>query len=358
MADEIIVVDTGSQDRSCEIAKKFGAQVFHFPWQDDFAQARNFSLEKATGNWILIIDADEVLSSKDYPLIRHLSATPAVSPEAYTLLTHNYINLNNIVGWCANDDSYPKEEKGSGWITSSKTRIWSNDKRIRFNFPVHELVEPSLRKLGISAQPCSIIIHHYGKLDQKNTLVKGEKYFLLGLRKLEEMSSDIAPLRELAIQAGILKRHHDAIELWQRLITIAPDNAEAYLNLGTALFDSGQFDSALSAAVKACQLKPLYKESYFNRSLYQIHLGRHQEAIETLEKLLLQVPNYQAASFLLASGICCRDNKQAGRQAFRKIRTDNLTTAMIAIAGNELANTLIKAGRKQEAEEIKKATEI
>ncbi|MBR1759963.1 MAG: glycosyltransferase family 2 protein [Schwartzia sp.] len=57
--DEIIVVDTGSTDDTVSVAEEHGARVFHFPWRDDFAAARNVSLSKATGDWILVVDADE-----------------------------------------------------------------------------------------------------------------------------------------------------------------------------------------------------------------------------------------------------------------------------------------------------------
>jgi len=62
--DEIIIVDTGSDDRSVEIAREFGAQVHEHPWEDDFSAARNAALGHATGEWILSLDADEVLSPK------------------------------------------------------------------------------------------------------------------------------------------------------------------------------------------------------------------------------------------------------------------------------------------------------
>ena len=59
-ADELIVVDTGSTDGTVEIAESFGAKVFTFEWQDDFAAARNFAKAQATGEWIYSIDADHL----------------------------------------------------------------------------------------------------------------------------------------------------------------------------------------------------------------------------------------------------------------------------------------------------------
>ena len=63
VVQEIVVVDTGSRDATKRIAAKAGARVFDFPWEDDFAAARNESLRHATGDWILVLDADERLAS-------------------------------------------------------------------------------------------------------------------------------------------------------------------------------------------------------------------------------------------------------------------------------------------------------
>ncbi len=59
--DEIIIVDTGSVDRTIEIARSFGAQVIEREWTGSFSDARNASFDAATGDWILYLDADEVL---------------------------------------------------------------------------------------------------------------------------------------------------------------------------------------------------------------------------------------------------------------------------------------------------------
>ena len=63
--DEIIIVDTGSKDKTKEIAKKFTNKLCNFEWCDDFSKARNFSISKATKDWILILDLDEKIERAD-----------------------------------------------------------------------------------------------------------------------------------------------------------------------------------------------------------------------------------------------------------------------------------------------------
>ena len=71
-ADEMIVVDTGSQDATVEIARAGGAKVFHFAWINDFAAAKNFALDQAEGDWIVFTDADEYFTEESAPRVRPL----------------------------------------------------------------------------------------------------------------------------------------------------------------------------------------------------------------------------------------------------------------------------------------------
>jgi glycosyltransferase involved in cell wall biosynthesis len=71
--DEIIIVDTGSTDCTVEIAEKYGARIYHHPWEHDFSKHRNQSLAYATGEWIFQIDADEELFAEDGPLLRQIA---------------------------------------------------------------------------------------------------------------------------------------------------------------------------------------------------------------------------------------------------------------------------------------------
>lgn len=70
--NEIVVVDTGSTDNTMAVARKLGAKVYCFPWQDDFSKARNFALSKAKGDWLILLDADEYFTAKTAGNIRQV----------------------------------------------------------------------------------------------------------------------------------------------------------------------------------------------------------------------------------------------------------------------------------------------
>lgn len=61
--DEIAVVDTGSTDRTVAAAARFGIRIYHYEWNDDFSAARNYALSKVTGDWVLLLDADEYFTA-------------------------------------------------------------------------------------------------------------------------------------------------------------------------------------------------------------------------------------------------------------------------------------------------------
>src|SRR5438094_930042 len=73
--DEIIIVDTGSSDRTKAVAAQFRAKVFDFPWIDDFAAARNEALRHATGDWVFWLDADDRIAGSEKPKLRALFAS-------------------------------------------------------------------------------------------------------------------------------------------------------------------------------------------------------------------------------------------------------------------------------------------
>jgi glycosyltransferase involved in cell wall biosynthesis len=344
IVDEIIVVDTGSTDQTRAIATVFGAKVFDFEWSDDFSAARNFSLSKAIGEWILILDADEVISSQDHDQFRKIIHTPVTGPVAFAIVTRNYTVQANTIGWTANDGTYNEEEAGVGWIPSQKVRLFYNDDRIRFEYPVHEMVDPALQRLGIPIEILPIPVHHYGKLNPSAISRKTQNYYAIGRKKLDEMDGNAVAIRELAIQAGHLKKHREAIDLWQRYFKHRPDDAEAYVNLGTAYFNLGDYDQAAGSAQKAMALAPDLKEAHFNFAISELHRGNAPKTIAVLESILQQHPRYSAAQFMLAAAYSCDGRQYRARTGFDKIRQTDVGP-MLAVTFCDLARRLSGANQ-------------
>jgi tetratricopeptide (TPR) repeat protein len=142
IVDEIIVVDTGSTDRSKAIAEFFDAKVLDFPWRGGFAAARNESLRHAAGEWILYIDADERVQAIERPEVEDFLADR--SKVAFTVRFRPY----------------------KGFTAYREYRLFRNDPRIRFEGVIHETIIPSVQTVSgedsLSIGHCNLTIEHRG----------------------------------------------------------------------------------------------------------------------------------------------------------------------------------------------------
>jgi tetratricopeptide (TPR) repeat protein len=354
IVDEMIVVDTGSTDRSKDIATCLGAQVYDYEWENDFAAARNFSISKASGEWILIMDGDEVISPLDYDAFKKIVAKKPKAPVAYSITTRNYSKVPNIVGWVPNDGQYPDEEATFGWLPSEKVRLFYGKDQIRFEGAVHEMVDPLLKRNGIEIKKCRIPVHHYGRLDQEKLGRKGETYFDIGQKKLSEMGEDVRALWELAIQATVLEKNQQALELWQRLLALNPNPklaANAYVNMGNIFNRLGIFEDALAAGKKAVEHDPDLKEAQYNQALAELQCGNAPKTISILEDLLNRFPEYPPAQFILSAAYCCAGPKEKGLAGIRKFKNTALG-AHLEIPCLELAQSLLAAKKVEYAMQV------
>jgi len=348
VVDEMIVADTGSTDRTKEIARAFGVKIYDFKWTDDFSEARNFSISKASGRWTFHLDADEVISSIDYEAFRKIIRQSATKQIAFLINTRNYTMDVNQVEWTANDGKYDKEEAATGWTPSKKVRLFCNESSIRFEYPIHEMVDPSLKRAGITVKECSIPVHHYGKLNKEKSSGKVEVYYQIGRKKLDETGGDAVAIRELAIQAEIIKKHDEAIELWERFIVIQPNVPKAYINIGISYCSLGKFEEVLETAKKAMKLAPNMKEAHYNYALGKLHLGSAAEAVSILEKLLDRLGEYPPAQFLLAAAYCCDGKKEKGINELKELQKSTIGPGL-PIRCHELAKGLVSSHRNDYA---------
>ncbi|MEZ5102680.1 MAG: glycosyltransferase [Thermoleophilia bacterium] len=145
--DEIVVVDTGSSDRTVEIARSFGARVVDFPWNGSFSDARNASLEAATGDWILYLDADEHLMPEDAAELR--SVVSRTWREAFYLVETNYTG----------------GEESGGAVTHLAMRVFRNRPEYRFEGRIHEQKTRHMPTyLGERFEATTVRLRHYGYL--------------------------------------------------------------------------------------------------------------------------------------------------------------------------------------------------
>ncbi|MBU0472742.1 MAG: glycosyltransferase family 2 protein [Bacteroidetes bacterium] len=168
IVDEIVIVDTGSTDKTLKIAEEFGAKIFRFNWINDFSAARNFALKQSTGDWILYLDADERLERRS-----KLELSNLLPKNALTGVNCLINNIDEITGT-------PKFMK--------YIRLFSNSANINFSGKAHEQIEASLLENGYSIVSSKIEIIHLGYNVGKVELKKKAERNLLPL--LEEYLSN------------------------------------------------------------------------------------------------------------------------------------------------------------------------
>lgn len=292
IVDEIIIVDTGSSDDSLKIAQIYGAEVIEAAWNGDFSAARNISLQHARGNWILVMDADEIISSMDYKAFRLLIENSVEKKISYTLETRNYTNRVDLENWQANRGEYSTEEAGRGWMPSDKIRLFPNLKSIRFENPIHEMVESSVARLGMQHPKVDIPVHHFGYLDDQRQQRKLQYYYELGKKKLDESGGAPHAVVELAIQAAGIGLYDEAVDLWLRALEFDPVSSLAFFNLGHAYLQKGMFVEGRNASQRAMQLRDNYREALINKLVCELCLGCGDELLEVIEVFSLSNPDY------------------------------------------------------------------
>ena len=148
-ADEILVADTGSTDRTVEIARQYTKHIYHYPWNDDFAAARNFICEKVSTEYWMGLDADDIVPAESITAILKLKETLSKSPQP------DVVMMKYVAGF---------QPDGTSAFTYNRERILRTDRHFRWKGRVHEAIAPRGRILYSPIQiehrkPASALTH-------------------------------------------------------------------------------------------------------------------------------------------------------------------------------------------------------
>ena len=208
--DELIIVDTGSTDRSIEIAKKYNAKVLLDPWQDDFARPRNIGIAQATKQWIMILDPDEVIDRKDIQKIKELTLDPKIV--AYRVPTKNYSPSRAEFGSIPVTPADTFGKGFGGYTISVKTRFFKNGLGIKFTGCYHELLDYFIVRNNLPFSTTKIPIHHWvHEICQKTQQEKMGFYLRLAEKKIKAEPKNLHAWWEAATTFAIAGYKHKAL---------------------------------------------------------------------------------------------------------------------------------------------------
>ena len=346
VVDEMIIVDTGSTDNTVTIAQNMGAKVYHFSWCNDFAVARNFGLQYAHGDWVLVLDADEVL-------------TPAIIPQIQVAMEDEHNLVVNII----------REEVGAIQSPYSLvSRLFRNHPQIRFSRPYHSMIDDSVTALLAQETHWRVIsfetiaMLHYGyhptaiasldKYNRSKTIMegfyrshphdpyvctklgalylqigetdKGIKLLKTGLKSNQAsapvlfelhyhlanaytrqqniekaikhyqsaIAQPILPLLKIGAYnnfGSLLQSEGDlenAVKLYQTAISIDSKFALVYYNLGMTYKAMGNIIEAINAYQQAIKLNPNYAFAYQNLGVVLLKIGKLPESLQAFQQAI------------------------------------------------------------------------
>ncbi len=185
-ADRIVVGDTGSRDGSAEIARSFGAEVIPIPWEEDFSMARNRVLRERKCDWVLVLDADEMLDGAAAKRIRELIEAPAVA--AYHNPRWNYMrDTSTRLGFQAarpNPVVIEEARPYPAYVLLPTTRLFRGNPEVYYEGCVHETVTRRLAALELPTERADFVVHHFGHAEDADAdrQRKNDVYQSLGER--------------------------------------------------------------------------------------------------------------------------------------------------------------------------------
>lgn len=280
VVSEIIVVDTGSTDDTVDIAKELGAKVFHYQWDNHFANARNYAIAQANGDWIIFLDADEYFAENMSEQIPWLVKKAVNS--GHDAIACKLINIDT--------------DKGSLLDEMFQIRIFRRHKHIRFQNSIHEVLHKknSGKVPTLFAGPSQLAIYHTGYSDSISR-DKAARNLPLLLDELDKTSNKSDLYQYLSDCYLTLDNWQESIRYAKLFIdsggSMRGYQTKPYINIITATAkltqDPGSIYREIAAAVARFPQQPIFR----------FYLGRFFQNVKRYEAAYAE---YQAAAALQA----------------------------------------------------------
>jgi tetratricopeptide (TPR) repeat protein len=347
--DRILIGDTGSVDGSLELAEQLGAEVVSIPWEHDFSKARNRILALRKCDWILVLDADEMLDATAGAHIRNLITSQDVY--AYHNQRWNYMRDTSArLGFEAarpNPGLIEEARSYPAYVPLPTTRLFRNHPGIYYEGCVHETITKRLAALQLATGRADFVVHHFGHAEdaEAERQKKNDVYQVLGEKKLRENPNDAQTLIEMGLaeleharrpavalthferacelspQSGVgwlfagvclvrLLRLPEAMERLERAGSLGIRNAVYYQAVGDAHFQAGHYAEAREAYLREASLGEASPLSSAKLGASEVHLGLTAEGIRRMQKAVADAPAFGELYDILAAGAVLGGNPQ------------------------------------------------
>lgn len=273
LVDEVVVVDTGSKDRTREVARSLGAGVVEFPWRDDFAAARNCALDHSTGDYVLWLDADDRIDPPNRERLAAVLGALGGPPAAY--LTR-----------------YRSQHADDPGATSVTPRIQLFPRRpgVRWKYRAHPEVGWSLRDAGVPVRWTAVVVEHTGLEDPAVRARKLERYLRTSALALAEYPDDPYPMFNLGAAYLAAGRTEEAVALLTKVVAACPGGrgvlAPAYTRLAEGLRRLGDRTGALRACAEGLARCPDDRDLRHSRGVLLSEAGDWAGAASEFERLV------------------------------------------------------------------------
>jgi len=269
LVDEMVIVDTGSTDRTIEIARSFGARVIEIEWPHDFSKARNVGLDAISTPWVLIMDADEELVRDDMESLREALVHPVA--DAYN------IRIISLM------------DRAEDITESYVTRVLRSDPRIRFRGEIHEQLFQALVDAGLTLTQLDVRLTHKGYL---NSIIQGR---------------DKQERNRIMLEEQLKKNPSDIYTLWQ--------TAQTYLSIGRS---EAALDTVRRALKFAKADNPLWVLCMMTYVRVLLTMNQPKKAVRVLREGEDMYPRYTDFWYLHATVLFNRQDFRGAEKYFQR----------------------------------------